>query len=162
MSSGLNNGQGIFEHTLPTMRSIAAIAALLLLSTAALTFQRDLESLKMGVDRAKGGQKAKLASELTDYLVSVANQQFTQGNNAEAQATVQDVLKYAKIARDAGVESHDKLKQTEAGLQRAQQHLEELKRTLGTEDRPPLDAVEEQIKGFRKDLLDATSLKKKK
>ena len=127
-----------------------AIAALLLLAS-----QKNLEDLKVEADHAQGGHQAKLASEVADYLVGVADQQFTAGSNQDAQATVQDILKYAQMARDAAVKSHNHLKETEIKLRETQRRLEALKRTLSVEDRPPLDAVEKKIDQLRQDLLDA-------
>ena len=132
-----------------------AIAALLMLATTTVLAQRNIEGLKDEADHAQGGHQAKLASDLTGYLIGIADQQFTTGNNQEAQATVQDILKYAQMARDAAVKSHNHLKETEIKLRETQRRLEALKRTLSVEDRPPLDAVEKKIEQFRQDLLDA-------
>lgn len=138
------------------------IPAVFLLALTALASQRSLESLKDEADHAQGGHQAKLSSELADYLVGAADQQFTQGNNEQAQATIQDVLKYAQLARDAAVKSHDSLKQTEIKLRETLRRLESLKRTLALEDRPPVDAVQKKIEQFRQDLLDAMFPPKKK
>lgn len=75
---------------------------------------------------------------------------------------MQDILKYAEKARDAAVSSHDNLKQTEIHLRQTQRNLEDMKRTLSVEDRPPIDAVEKKIEQFRQDLLDAMFPPKKK
>jgi hypothetical protein len=144
------------------MHKLAAIIVLLLLGINALATQRNLEGMKEEAERAQGGHQAKLASELAEYLVGTADQQFTAGNNEQAQATVQDILKYAQLARDAAVKSRDNMKQTEIKLRETQRHLEALKRTLSVEDRPPLDAVEKKIEQFRQDLLNAMFSPKKK
>ena len=118
--------------------------------------------MKEEADHAAGGHQARLCSELAQYLVGVADQQFTQGNSEQGQATVQDILKYAQKARDAAIKSHDKLKETEIRLRETQRHLEGVKRTLALEDRPPLDNVEKKIEQFRQDLLNAMFAPKKK
>lgn len=146
---------------MPKRKSIV-ILGLFMLAVAALASQRNLEGLKEEADHAQGGHQAKLSSELAEYLIGIAEQQFTQGNNEQAQATVKDILKYAQLARDAAVKSHDNLKQTEIKLREAQRRLENLKRTLAVDDRPPLDEVEKKIAQFRQDLLDAMFPPKKK
>lgn len=124
--------------------------------------QRNIEGLKEEADKAEGGHQARLCSELAQTLVGVADQQFTNGNSEQGQATVQDILKYTRKARDAAVKSHDKLKETEIRLRETQRRLDSLKRTLALEDRPSLDNVEKQIEQFRQDLLDAMFGSKKK
>jgi len=144
------------------MHRIASIIVLLVLVVAPLSAQRNLDGLKEEANKAEGGHAAKLCSELAQYLVGIADQQFSGGDSRQAQATVQDVLKYAQKARDAAIKSHDSMKQTEIRLRATQRQLEGLKRTLAVEDRPPLDDVEKKIEQFRQDLLDAMFSPKKK
>jgi polyhydroxyalkanoate synthesis regulator phasin len=144
------------------MQKVLSASVLLLLALTALASEKSVEDLKQEADRAQGGHQAKLASELAEHLVAIADQQFTQGSEQEAQATVQDILKYAQMARDAAVKSHGNLKQTEIRLRETMRRLEALKRTLAVEDRPPLDAVEKKIEQFRQDLLDAMFPPRKK
>lgn len=136
------------------MHKTATIIVLLTLSTL-LAAQRSLDGLKDEADKASGGHQAKLCSDLAETLVGIADQQFTDGNPDQGQATIQDVLKYAQKARDAAVKSHDQLKQTEIRLRETQRRLDSLKRSLSVEDRPSLDNVEKEIERFRQDLLDA-------
>lgn len=144
------------------MQKSIPIIVLFMLALMAWASQRSIDDLKQEADRAQGGHQAKLCSELAHYLVGIANQQFADGNNQQAQATIQDVLTYAQKARDAAVKSHDNLKQTEIRLRQTQRQLEDLKRTLSVDDRPPLDEVEKRIEQFRQDLLDAMFAPKKK
>ena len=144
------------------MRTILSIIALSILVALPLSAQRNIENLKEEADKAQGGHQAKLCSELARDLVGVADQHFTQGNTDQGQATVQDILKYAQKARDAAVKSHSNMKDTEIRLRETQRHLEEVKRTLALDDRPPLDVVEKKIEQFRQDLLDAMFPPRKK
>ena len=143
------------------MHKTITIIVLLVLSTL-LAAQRSIDGLKEEADRATGGHQAKLCSDLAQTLVGVADQQFTDGNPDQGQATVQDILKYAQKARDAAVKSHDQLKQTEIRLRETQRRLDSLKRTLSVDDRPPVDAVEKKIEQLRQDLLDAMFPPRKK
>lgn len=154
--------EALNNKTTASMHKPALITVILILAILPLAAQRSIEGLKEEADHAQGGHQAKLASDLAHYLVDIANQEFTQGNNEKAQATVQDILKYAQMARNAAVKSHDYLKQTEIRLRQTQRHLEDIKRTLTVDDRPPLDAVEKKIEQFRQDLLDSMFSPKKK
>ena len=144
------------------MRRTGLIVVLLTLMVLSVSAQRNIEGLKAEADKAEGGHQAKLCSELARHLVGIADQHFTQGNTEQGQATVQDILKYAQKARDAAVKSHSNMKDTEIRLRETQRHLEEVKRTLALDDRPPLDAVEKRIEQFRQDLLDAMFPPRKK
>ena len=141
---------------------IARRIVVMLLFVSSVMAQRNIDGLKQEADRAEGGHQAKLCSELAQYLVGVADQQFTQGNTDQGQAIVQDILKYAQKARDAAIKSHDQMKQTEIRLRETQRRVESLKRTLSVDDRPPLDEVERKIEQFRQDLLNAMFGPKKK
>lgn len=138
------------------------LICVLLMTATLLAAQRSIDGLKEEADKASGGHQAKLCSDLAQTLVGVADQQFTDGNADQGQATVQDILKYAQKARDAAVKSHDQLKQTEIRLRETQRRLDSLKRTLSVDDRPPLDAVEKKLEQFRQDLLDAMFPPRKK
>lgn len=144
------------------MKKILVISLLLLAVIGLLAAEKSIDAKKAEAEKASGGHQAKLCSELAEQLVSVADQQFNDGNSQQGQATVQDVLKYASKARDAAIQSHDSLKQTEIHLRETQRRLESLKRSLSVDDRPAVDAVEKQIEQFRQDLLDAMFPPKKK
>lgn len=144
------------------MIRVVLIPLFLLITLSAVADQKNIETMKAEADKASGGHQAKLCSELAERLVSVADQQFSDGNSQQGQATVQDILKYASKARDAAIQSHDNLKQTEIHLRETQRRLEALKRSLSIDDRPGVDAVEKQIERFRQDLLDTMFPPKKK
>lgn len=137
-----------------TKTNIALCAILLALATCAAQ-QRTIESMKSEADAAQGGRQATLYAQLAEVLVSVAGQQFNKDDDQGGQATVQDILKYATRARDVALYYHDKMKETEITLRSTQRKLESLKRTLGVDDRPPVEKVEKQLEQFRQDILDA-------
>ena len=133
-----------------------------MLAVSALAVQRNIEQMKASAERASGGSQARQYAELAKYLVDVADQQFTQANVEQAQATIQEVVNYCLKARDASLKSHGKMKETEIILRETQRRVEAVKRTLAAEDRPPLDQVEKKIEQYRQDLLDEMFGSKKK
>ena len=144
------------------MQRFHFIPVLLMLAVSALAVQRNIEQMKAAAERASGGSQARQYAELAKYLVDVADQQFTQANIEQAQATIQEVLDYCLKARDASLKSHGKMKETEILLRETQRRVEAVKRTLAAEDRPPLDQVEKKIEQYRQDLLDEMFGSKKK
>src|SRR5437660_6394163 len=144
------------------MKKSIPIIALLLVSLGAFAFQRNIEQMKAAAERASGGNQAKQYAELAKYLVDIADQQFTQGNNEQAHATMRDVANYAAKARDASIQSHGKMKDTEIILRETQRRIEAVKRTLAAEDRPAMDQIEKKSEQLRQDLLDEMFGPKKK
>jgi len=141
---------------------IAVSVAVLLFAVIAFAYQKNVDALKDEVEHAHGAHRAKLALETAYQLIGVADGQFTAGETVQAQATVDEVVKYAQIARDASIDNRGSMKQTEIGLRQIARRLEGLKRTLAVDDRVPLDAAEKKIDQFRQDLLDAMFSPKKK
>ncbi|HXB19791.1 MAG TPA: hypothetical protein VNV88_00345 [Candidatus Solibacter sp.] len=135
------------------MRKLIATSILFAFAVAAVAAQRSIDQMKAEADKAEGGHQAKLCAEVARQLVPIADQQFTEGHNEQAQVTVQEVLKYGSKARDASISSHGKMKETEILLRETQRKLQEVRRTLSVDDRPPLEAVEKKLEQFRQDIL---------
>jgi hypothetical protein len=136
------------------MRKPVSILFLLLLALAALADDRGLAQLKAEADRA-GNDQAKASAEVAERLVSVADKQFTDGESVKGQATVQEILQYATRSRDLAVKTKKKMKETEIHLRRCRYALENMRRTLAAEDRPPVQAVEKKLEQFGEDILEA-------
>jgi polyhydroxyalkanoate synthesis regulator phasin len=137
------------------VRKFTSVAFSLLLVAYAFAAQKDLVKLKADAEKARGGHQAKLYAELADRLVDVADQEFTQGNSDQAQATVQEILEDATKAHDVSLATRGNRKEVEIYLRLTQRHLESVKQTLASDDRPPLDAVEAKLAQLRQDLQDS-------
>lgn len=138
------------------MRRLASILVVLTLAAALHgKDQKSLDQLRAEAQKASGGHQALLYAELAERLVEQADQQFTQGESVKAQATIQEILSVATRARDSGVHSRRKLKETEIHLRLTQRRLEDVRRTLSADDRPEVEAVEKKLSDFRQDLLNA-------
>lgn len=138
------------------MRRLASILVVLTLAAALHgKDQKSVDQLRAEAEKAGGGHQALLYAELAERLVDQADQQFTQGESVKAQATIQEILSVATKARDGGVSSRRKLKETEIHLRLTQRRLEDVRRTLSADDRPEVEAVEKKLSDFRQDLLNA-------
>jgi hypothetical protein len=131
------------------------VLALLLAFSLAAHAQKTIEQLKAEAAAARGGQQGKLYAELAEHMVALAAEQFAQNEPAKGQATVQELLEYATKAHDIALNTRNKMKEVEIRLREAQRHLENMKRSLLADDRPPIDAAEKKLSAFRQDLLDA-------
>lgn len=144
------------------MRKLLYIVIVVSLSLSALAEKKTVDQLKAEAEKSNGGHQAELYAELAERLVDVADQQFTAGDSAKGQNTVQDILASATRAHDAAVSSRKKLKQVEIHLREAQRRLENMRRTLAAVDRPPVQDVEKKLADFRQDLLNVMFAPKKR
>jgi len=142
------------------MRKLSIIV--LLLSLAAFGEKKTVEQLRADAEKSNGAHQALLYAELAELQVDTADQQFTAGDSTKAQKIVQQVLDDATRAHDGALSAHKKLKDVEIHLRETQRHLENVRRTLAAEDRPPLEAVEKKLADFRQDLLNEMFAPKKK
>jgi hypothetical protein len=136
------------------MRNRASILLLFLLTLAALADDKTIDQLKAEAERA-GSDQAKLCAEVAERLVGVADKQFTDGESVKGHATVQEILEYATRARHLAIKTRKKMKETEIHLRRCRYALENMRRTLAAEDRPPVQAVEKKLEQFGEDILEA-------
>jgi hypothetical protein len=137
------------------MRRTSFIVILLLLALAAVGEDKTLDQLKAEAERADSGQQAKLCAEVAERLVSKADKQFTGGESVKGQAVVQELLLYATRAHDLAISTRKKMKETEIHLRRARHALENMRRTLAAEDRPPVEAVEKKLEQFGEEILES-------
>src|SRR5262245_59533273 len=144
------------------MKHLATILAFLLLTAGASAERKDIDKLKAEAAKAQGAEQGVLYAELAEELVNVANQQFGDGDSEKGQATVQEIIQYAVEAHDLVLKAQNNRKEVEIHLRHAQRHLEDIKHTLASDDRPPLDAVEKKLADLRQDLLDAMFAPNKK
>jgi hypothetical protein len=144
------------------MRKLPYIFLVLLLSLPAFGKEKTLDQLKAEVEKSHGGHQAELYAELARRLVDVADQQFAAGDVAKGQETVQEILADATRAHDIAVNTHKKMKDVEIHLRETQRHLENVRRTLAADDRPPLETVEKKLAAFRQNLLNVMFAPRKK
>jgi hypothetical protein len=134
------------------MRRTYSILVVLLLAAPLLA--QTVEQLKAEADRA-GSNQAKASAEVAEQLVPMADKQFSEGQSVIGHQTVEEILKYATQARDLAVKNRKKMKETEIHLRRCRYALENMRRTLAAEDRPPVEAVEKKLEQFGEDILEA-------
>src|SRR5438270_13867474 len=137
------------------MSKFFSMLILLSFALAANAEQKTVDQLKTEAEHAEPSQRGRLYAEIADRLVSVADKQFTDGESVKGHATVQEILQYATRARDLAIKSRKKMKETEIHLRRCRRALENMRRTLAAEDRPPVEAAEKKLEQFGEDVLEA-------
>lgn len=116
--------------------------------------KRPPEELKARAEAATGDAAAELYAELVRRLIEVANDQFAQGEPGKGHQSVKEAVAAAEKARAAALGSTSrKVKKTEIALRKAARRLDEIRRTLALDDRPPLEEAVNRIEQLRLQIL---------
>ena len=139
------------------MRRILAIILLALcaMSLWAKKEEEPIESLKQRAEAAEGSKQIELLVKVAQRQMQAADQLFDQGTTDQAQAAVQDVLTYSLRAIQQAKDTRKRMKHTEIDIRKLTDHMNDMKRSLSVDDRPPVAAAIEKIDKARSDLLTA-------
>ena len=111
--------------------------AVLLVGSAAAADVKNLDELKERIANSGPNEQAYYCAEMVRTLVEVTDQQYSDGNFDGAQASIQEIVKYADIARSATPKTR-KLKQAQIAFREAARRLEDIGKSLSLVDRPPV------------------------
>jgi soluble cytochrome b562 len=120
-----------------------------------------LPALKERAESAPLEMRPGLYTEIARREAEDADQLYTAGKAEEAEAAVEEAVKYSDKAREAAIRSSKKLKQTEIGMRKLAVRLRDIKRTLNFEDQPPVQAAVDHLEQMRTELLSQMFGKKK-
>ncbi len=97
--------------------------------------------------------------QVRDYIaifeqeIDLADQAYNAGDADRGLALVNDAVADAEHARDAALKSHKNLKKVEMHVRKAARRLEEIRRTLAIDDRPPVGKAVERLQNLSRELL---------
>jgi len=135
------------------MRAKAVQLAALLLCALSLAAADDkpLDVLKAEATRE---DHPRLYAEVVRRQVEVANDLYTAGDVAKAEATINEIVSFTGKCLEAAQTGKDrKLKSTELTLYKAGRRLEEVRRSLNFDDQPKVKSAVEAIEKTRRELL---------
>ena len=135
----------------------------MVLCAIALAASADEPSLDALKEQAKREDHPRLYAEVIRRQVELANDLYTEGDVAKAEAAVNDILTFADKCLEAAQARNDRnLKSTEITLSKAGRRLEEVRRSLNFEDQPKVQTAVEAIEKARRGLLTIMFAKKAK
>ena len=135
-------------------RQIAmAILLAVACSPAALARHDTLDELKAKLAAAKLSDQPKLCLEIAGQQLDAMEKAYQEGQVAQAQTLLHDVVHYAQQAGDAAVKSRKHIKKTEIGVRKMSRRLRDLKVTLDVDNRPPLQDAINRMERIRTQLL---------
>src|SRR5579862_2662947 len=132
------------------MRMALQSALLMCLTLLSNTVQVNESLHKHSVDEIEGKishtqekDRAQLYAQLAHGLVDKANEQFTANNFDGGYATIKQVVDYAQKSTDLAVENEKHIKDVEIELRETSRRLLEVKKSLNSDDQPPLASASE-------------------
>ena len=112
-----------------------------------------IEAMKANAEKKSSADRARAYADIARELVEVANQQFTDGEVDNAQASVKEAVAYSEKSAIAAQEKGKKIKNTEITLRETARRIDEVRRTVAADDQPPLAAAVVRIEELRRELL---------
>lgn len=136
------------------MRRFTFLLIITLAATTTLADKKEsLESLKQRAEQASEAQQVDLLMKVAELQLQVADEAYTAGNSDQAQQALKDVVSYGVRAGQAAATTGKKMKHTEISLRKISARLEELRRSVNVDDRPPLVAAVDSLEKVRTELL---------
>ena len=115
--------------------------------------QAELHELKERARTAKPADATLANARVVRQEIAIASQYFNDGDVDKGQATVDEAVHYAELARAALDKKSKRLKEAEIILREAGRRLEEIRRTLAYDDQAPMQKAEDRLEKIRRDLL---------
>ncbi len=126
---------------------------LLVLTALAANAAQTATELKARADAAHGGDQVKLCMEYARQQLEASNKLFDEGDAENGQATIREVVQYARKAADAAASSGKHLKDTEIKLRKLAERMHDVAESLAFEDRQPVRQAVEELQQIRSDLM---------
>ncbi len=132
---------------------IRCMALLVMLAALAAASTQTTDDLKARADNARGGEQVKLCTEYARQQLEVANKLFDEGDAEKGQATIRQVVEYARKAADAAASSGKHVKDTEIKLRKLADRMHDVAESLAFEGRQPVRQAVEDLQKIRSDLM---------
>src|SRR4051794_22004142 len=140
------------------MKSAAKLALLFPLLAAGLLLaaaadKPTLQALRARADGAQGQYCAEVCLDAAHALLEDANNKYTEGAPDAGLQEMKDAVDYAGKATKGSVQSNKRQKKPEIELRKFSRRMTDIRQTLATDDRPPVDELIKAVEKMRTDLL---------
>jgi hypothetical protein len=128
-----------------------------LATPAALHARKELtlEELKARIANASTSERPSLCLQVAERQLDAADRFYAAGDEEKAQASLEDVVAFSEMTRDAAIQSHKHEKQSEIALRKMTRKLNDLKRAVTLEDQKTIQESINHLQRIRDDLLAA-------
>ena len=114
-----------------------------------------IDELKNRATSGAIGGRPALCLEVSERQLKAADQLYTAGDNAKAEAAISDVAKYSELARDYAIQSHKHEKQSEIAVRKMARKLADLKHAVSHDEQKGVQNAIDRLQRVRDDLLAA-------
>lgn len=130
---------------------------IILLATFVTLFAatESLEQLKARVTSAKAQDQPKIYVKIAELELDNLNAAFNGGDTQKGQTSLQDLTSACLSAAQTSVSTRKHMKQTEIALRKVADRLDQIRKGVEFDDRPPLEAANDRIEQARTELLNA-------
>jgi hypothetical protein len=129
------------------------IIVLMVLAAVALADDDAVETLKARVDRVNPKDQVELCTKIAERQIDALDKAYNEGNIQHAQAALTDIVNYGVKAADTSSQTGKRMKNTEITMRRMTARLEAIRKTLDTDDRPPVGDAIQKLETARTELL---------
>lgn len=133
---------------------VAFIFVLMALMVVAEKKPETIDALKARAEHARPQDQVRLFMEIAQRQLDEARKNYADGDSAQGKAAIDDVATYTEKAANAAVSTGKHLKQTEIDIRKLSKKLEDIRRSVSLEDRPPLEAAAQRLEKVDSQLLD--------
>lgn len=136
-------------------KRLVIVAVLFACCATLLAREESLEQLKAQVTSAKPDDQPKIYVKIAELELKNVNTAFDGGDTQAGQVKLQDLTAACENAAKTSMATRKHMKQTEIALRKVSDRLEEIRKAVEFESRPPLQTAAERVEKARSDLLDA-------
>jgi hypothetical protein len=135
----------------------ACAVALILLAACVPLFaaEESLEQLKARAPTARIEEQPKIYVRIAELELKNVDSTLGQGDIQKEQAAMQDLATACENAAKTSVTTRKHMKQTEIALRKVSERVEQFRKSVEFESRPPIKAAIDRIEQARSDLLNA-------
>jgi hypothetical protein len=130
---------------------------LIVFATCATMFAKNesLEQLKARVASASAQDQPKIYVRIAELELDNLNAAFNGGDAQKGQTALQDLTSACLSAAQTSVTTRKHMKQTEIALRKVSDRLDQIRKGVEFESRPPFEAANSRIEQARTELLNA-------
>ncbi len=135
------------------MKKLSLILILLLAPASWADKEDSVAALKARAEHSHPKEQVELFTEIAQHQLDALDKAYSGGTVQEAQSALADIVEYGVKAADLSGQTGKKMKHTEIALRKMTGRLENIRRTLDVDDRPPVAEAIQKLETARTQLL---------
>jgi hypothetical protein len=135
------------------MKKLLIMVVVLLSGFALADKQESVEALKARAEKANHKDQVELYTRIAERQLEALGKAYDGGTAQEVDAALNDVVNYGVKAAQASGETGKHMKNTEIAMRKMSLRLEAIRKTLDSDDRPPLGEAIQKLEAARTELL---------